>query len=398
MSSGDNLRPLRDRIDAIDDEIVRLLVQRAEVVKQVGQAKQLSGAPVYRPEREVSILERLCALNRAEGGALPDTAIAAIFVEIISGCRALEHVLKVSYLGPVGTYSEQAVRALFGHQVEAIACASLDEALRKAETGLADLALLPVENSIEGTVGRTLDLLLSTPLEICAEVSVPIHHCLLHKTGDLQQVRQVVAHAQALAQCQGWLDRNLPGAARVAVASNGHAAQMAAEDPSLGAIAGQAAAGLYGLTVLAERIEDDPSNRTRFAALGRFSPVGCGLDQTSLILSVPDKAGAMLSLIEPLARHGVSMKRFESRPARNLGGGAWQYFFYVDLVGHKTHSSVALALAEIQKTAGMYKLLGSYPLFEKLSASGLDPKAPTGAPANVPVAETPQASPNPTRD
>ena len=372
--NGDDLRPLRDRIDAIDTEIVRLLVQRAEVVKQVGQAKQQSGAPVFRPEREVAILERLCALNRAEGGALPDASVAAIFVEIISGCRALEHVLKVAYLGPAGTYSEQAVRVLFGHRVDAIACASLDEALRKAETGLADLALLPVENSIEGTVGRTLDLLLSTPLEICAEVSIPIHHCLLHKTGDVQQVRQVVAHAQALAQCQAWLDRSLPGVAQLAVASNGHAAQMAADDPSLAAIAGQSAASLYELATIAERIEDDPSNRTRFAALGTFSPTSCGTDQTSLILSVPDKAGAMLSLIEPLARHGVSMKRFESRPARKLGGSAWQYFFYIDLVGHKTSAPVAAALTEIQKTAGLYKLLGSYPLFEKLATTGV--KAP----------------------
>ncbi|MFZ9314544.1 MAG: prephenate dehydratase [Burkholderiaceae bacterium] len=380
--SGEDLRQLRDRIDAIDDEILRLLVQRASVVQQVGHVKQQSGAPVFRPEREVSILERLCAANRAQGGALPDASIAAIFIEIISGCRALEHVVRVAYLGPAGTYSEQAVRMLFGHRVEGLACASLDEALRMAETGLADIALLPVENSIEGTVGRTLDLLLATPLEICAEVSIPIHHCLLQKNGDKSQIRQVVAHAQALAQCQGWLDRNLPGITQLAVASNGHAAKMAAEDAGLAAIAGQTAATLYGLSSIAERIEDDPSNRTRFAALGRFSPGRCGVDQTSLILSVPDKAGAMLSLIEPLARHGVSMKRFESRPARNLGGGAWQYFFYIDLLGHKTDAAVALALAEIQKSAGMFKMLGSYPRFEKLSSvsgptSGLPVEPPS---------------------
>lgn len=379
--TGEDLRSLRDRIDAIDEDIVRLLVQRAAVVQQVGHVKQQSGAPVFRPEREVSILERLCAANRTQGGGLPDASIAAIFIEIISGCRALEHVLKVAYLGPAGTYSEQAVRHLFGHRVEGLACASLDEALRMAETGLADIALLPVENSIEGTVGRTLDLLLSTSLEVCAEVSIPIHHSLLQKNGDKTQVRQVVAHAQALAQCQGWLDRNLPGIAQLAVASNGHAAKMAADDTGLAAIAGQAAGALYGLAPIAERIEDDPSNRTRFAALGRFSPGRCGVDQTSLILSVPDKAGAMLSLIEPLARHGVSMKRFESRPARNLGGSAWQYYFYIDLVGHKTDTPVALALAEIQKTAGMFKMLGSYPLFEKLSSeSGSALGLPTDRP------------------
>lgn len=237
-----------------------------------------------------------------------------------------------------------------------------------AEKGLVDVALLPVENSIEGTVGRTLDLLLSTPLKISAEVSIPIHHRLLHATGETTAVTQIVAHAQALAQCQQWLDAHWPKADRIAVASNGHAAEMASKDPSLAAIAGQAAAEHYKLQTLADRIEDDSSNRTRFAALGAFEPEGCGTDQTSLILSVPDKAGAMLSLIEPLARHGVSMKRFESRPARQLGSGGWEYFFYVDLVGHREDASVAAALDEIRARAGLFKLLGSYPLFDKLTA------------------------------
>jgi chorismate mutase/prephenate dehydratase len=364
----EQLKSFRDQIDAYDDEIIKLMVKRAGVVQAVGREKHKVGAAVFRPEREVDIIERMCASNKALGGPLPDQSIAAIWLEIISGCRALERVMKVSYLGPTGTYSEQAVRTLFGHQVEMLPCQSLDEALRKAETGLADIALLPVENSIEGTVGRTLDLLISTSLSISAEVAIPIHHSLLHASGTKDKVKRVVAHSQALAQCQRWLDTNMPGVETVAVASNGHAAEMAANDPTLACIAGQTAAAHYALRSIADRIEDDPSNRTRFAALGAFEPEGCGVDQTSLILSVPDKAGAMLSLIEPLARHGVSMKRFESRPARQLGGEAWQYFFFIDLVGHRKDSNVALALAEIQKTAGMFKLLGSYPLFDKLTA------------------------------
>jgi chorismate mutase/prephenate dehydratase len=364
----EQLKSFRDQIDACDDEIIKLMVKRAGVVQAVGREKHKVGAAVFRPVREVDIIERMCARNRALGGPLPDQSIAAIWLEIISGCRALERVMRVSYLGPTGTYSEQAVRTLFGHQVEMLPCQSLDEALRKAETGLADIALLPVENSIEGTVGRTLDLLISTSLSISAEVAIPIHHSLLHASGAKEKVKRVVAHSQALAQCQRWLDTNMPGVETVAVASNGHDAEMAAKDESLAAIAGQTAAAHYSLKSIADRIEDDPSNRTRFAALGAFEPEGCGVDQTSLILSVPDKSGAMLSLIEPLARHGVSMKRFESRPARQVGGEAWQYFFFIDLVGHRKDSNVALALAEIQKTAGMFKLLGSYPLFDKLTA------------------------------
>jgi chorismate mutase/prephenate dehydratase len=362
------LKSFRDRIDALDDQLIALLAERSAIVQEVGRNKHKVGAAVFRPEREVAIIERMCAANRELKGPLPDQSIAAIWLEIISGCRALEREMRISYLGPAGTYSEQAVRVLFGHRAAYFPCASLDEALAMAEKGLVDVALLPVENSIEGTVGRTLDLLLSTPLKISAEVSIPIHHRLLHATGETSAVLQIVAHAQALAQCQQWLDAHWPKADRVAVASNGHAAEMASKDPSLAAIAGQAAAEHYKLQTLADRIEDDPSNRTRFAALGVFEPDGCGTDQTSLILSVPDKAGAMLSLIEPLARHGVSMKRFESRPARQLGSGGWEYFFYVDLVGHREDASGAAALDEIRARAGLFKLLGSYPLFEKLTA------------------------------
>lgn len=359
--SPDDLARLRQGIDAIDDQMLELLGKRAALVQEVGRLKQQTNAPVLRPEREATIIERMIAANKS---ALPAETINAIWLEIISGCRALEHVMRVAYLGPAGTYSEQAVRALFGHRVELMPCVTLDEAVREAEAGSVDCALLPVENSTEGTVGRTLDILLRTPLKISAEVSLPIHHSLLHKTGERQMVKKISAHPQALAQCHRWLDENFANAERLPVASNGHAAKLAAEDPSIAAIAGQIAGERYGLTAIADRIEDDPNNRTRFAVLGPFEPSACGVDQTSLILSVPDKAGAMLSLIEPFARHGVSMKRFESRPARQ---SAWEYYFYVDLVGHRNDSNVALALAEIRERAAFFKDLGSYPLFDRLT-------------------------------
>lgn len=357
----DELQSFRDQIDALDDELIRLLAERARLVQEVGRRKHLVNAPVFRPEREVAIIERMVARNP---GPLSKSSIAAIWLEIISGCRALERVLRVSYLGPAGTYSEQAVRVLFGHQVEMVPCTTLDEAAREAEAGSVDCALLPVENSTEGTIGKTLDILLATPLKISAEISLPIHHSLLQKNGDRSKVKTIAAHPQALGQCQRWLDQNFPGIHRLGVSSNGHAAEMASKDPSVAAIASLLAAQHYGLQSIAERIEDDPNNRTRFAAIGDFSPQACGVDQTSLILSVPDQAGAVMSLIEPFARHGVSMKRFESRPARQ---GAWEYYFYIDLMGHQNDSNVALALAEIKSRAAFFKLLGSYPLFDRLT-------------------------------
>lgn len=357
----EELQGFRKQIDDIDDEIIKLLAKRAGVVQEVGRRKHLVNAPVFRPEREVAIIERMVAANP---GPLSPTSIATIWLEIISGCRALEREMRVSYLGPAGTYSEQAVRTLFGHRVQMMPCSTLEEAIREAEAGSVDCALLPVENSTEGTVGRTLDILLRTPLKISAEISLPIHHSLLQKDGKRDAIKTIAAHPQALGQCQHWLDENFPGVTRLPVASNGHAAEMASKDASIAAIAGQTAAAHYGLQSVAERIEDDPNNRTRFAAIGDFTPDACGVDQTSLILSVPDRAGAMVSLIEPLARHGVSMKRFESRPARQ---GSWEYYFYVDLVGHRKDSNVALALAEIRERAAFFKDLGSYPLFDRLT-------------------------------
>ena len=357
----EELQGFRSRIDAIDDKLILLLAERAGLVQEVGRRKHLVGAPVFRPEREVDIIERMVAANT---GPLTAGSIARIWLEIISGCRALEREMRVSYLGPAGTYSEQAVSVLFGHRVDLVPCATLEEAMREAETGSVDCALLPVENSTEGTVGRTLDILLATPLKISAEISLPIHHNLLSKDGELTQIKQVVAHPQALAQCQHWLDQHLPGVLRLPVASNGHAADMASKDSSIAAIAGQRAAEIYQLKAIEERIEDDPNNRTRFVAVGDFTPDRCGVDQTSLILSVADKAGAVMSLIEPLARHGVSMKRFESRPSRQ---GSWKYYFYIDLVGHQHDSNLALALAEIKERATFFKMLGSYPLFDRLT-------------------------------
>ena len=349
------LARLRQQIDAVDARILEALSERARLAQEVGVFKHATQAPVLRPEREAQILDRLARVNP---GPLPDESIVAIWREVISACRALERRLRIAYLGPVGTFSEQAVYAHFGHGVEPLPMPSFEEVFRSTEAGSVDFGIVPVENSTEGAVNRSLDLFLQTSLRICGEVSIPIRHHLLTASGTLEGVVRVCAHSQALAQCAGWLDRNLPGIERVPVSSNAEGARRAAVEPGTAAIAGDGSLAFYAVQAVAESIQDDPLNRTRFALVGRHVCGPSGADQTSLILAVPDRAGAVHALIEPLARHGVSMKRFESRPARQ---GAWEYNFYIDLLGHEQDPPVAAALAEIRANSAFYKSLGSYP-------------------------------------
>jgi chorismate mutase/prephenate dehydratase len=354
-SSDTRLAELRAGIDEVDAQLLALLNRRARLAIEVGEVKKLTGAPVYRPEREAQVIARLRERNP---GPLGGDAIEAIQREVMSACRDLERRMRVAYLGPVGTYSEQALHRHFGQGVEALACPSIDEVFRVTEAQGADFGVVPVENSSEGAVNRSLDLLLQTALRICGEVTLPIHHSLLSHSGSLEGVTRVCAHPQALAQCQGWLDRQAPGLARVPVSSNAEGARLAADDPHTAAIAAESTAARYALAVVARGIQDDPHNRTRFLVLGRHACTPSGADQTSLILSVPDRAGAVHALIEPLARHGVSMKRFESRPARQ---GTWEYYFHLDLIGHEQDPPVAQALVELRRNAAFYKLAGSYP-------------------------------------
>ncbi len=376
---SERLSELRQRIDEVDGRLLELLGERGRLVLEVGALKHATNAPVWRPEREAQILRRLAERNP---GPLPDVAIAAVWREVISGCRELERRLRVAYLGPAGTFSEQAVLAQFGQGVEAVACVSIDEVFRATEAGTADFGVVPVENSSEGAVNRSLDLFLQSPLKICGEVSVPVRHHLLTHSGTMQGVTRICAHAQALAQCTGWLNRNYPTLERVPVSSNAEGARLAALEPHTAGIAGDGALGRYEVRVVAQSIQDDPLNRTRFAVIGNHLCGASGEDQTSLILSVPDRAGAVHALIEPLSRHGVSMKRFESRPARQ---GNWEYYFYIDLLGHEADASVAAALAEIRAHAAFFKSLGSYPrevnLTSGRSPSPIAPQTPSNSPA-----------------
>jgi chorismate mutase/prephenate dehydratase len=350
---SDDLAARRAAIDALDREIVRLVSERATHARAIGGLK--GDGPIYRPEREAQVLERVRAANP---GPLADEALARIYVEIMSACRALEQPLAVSYLGPAGTFSEMALRKQFGGGVESRPCASIDEVFRQAETGGVHYAVVPVENSTEGAVGRTLDLLLATSLCIVGEVVLRVHQNFMTRCAAPQDVRVVYSHSQSLAQCQGWLARAVPHAAREAVASNAEAARRAAAEEGAAALGPALAAERYGLAILAANVEDEPNNMTRFLVLGVESPGASGRDVTSLVMSAPNRPGAVHALLSPIARHGVSMSRIESRPARM---GTWEYMFYVDLVGHRDDASIAAALAELRPLAPFLKVLGSYP-------------------------------------
>jgi chorismate mutase/prephenate dehydratase len=346
------IEKLRREIDAVDDELVAALNRRAALAQKIGALK--AGAPAYRPEREAEILRRLSA----KGGLLSAERVSAVFREVISACRALEQPLRVAYLGPQGTFSEMAVLEQFGRSIEGQACAGIDEVFRAAETGGAQFAVVPVENSTEGAVGRSLDLMLTTPLKVCGEIVLRVRQNVMRKSKGLKGVKRVYSHSQSLGQCQKWLAQNLPAADRIPVASNAEAARLASKEAAACAIGPQIAAARYGLNVIAANVEDEANNRTRFVVLGGLEPAATGRDGTSIVLSAPNRPGAVHALLEPLARHGVSMSRLESRPTRV---GKWEYYFFVDLEGHRSDAPVAAALDELAKLAPFLKILGSYP-------------------------------------
>ena len=352
----DKLKPLREQIDAIDAQLLDLLNRRAVLAQQVGHVKAETLAPVFRPEREAQVLRGVAERNP---GPLKGGDVQTIFREIMSACRSLEKRVVVAYLGPSGTFSEQAVYRQFGSAVDGLPCVSIDEVFRATEAGTADFGVVPVENSSEGAINRTLDLMLTTSTSISGEVAIPVHHSLMTATGGMDGVTVVCAHSQALAQCQMWLNQHYPRIERRAVASNAEAALMASKDASIAAIASELAGQQYRLGVVKANIQDDPHNRTRFAVIGHLQTNSSGEDQTSMVLAVKNKPGAVYRMLTPLATHGVSMTRFESRPART---GAWEYLFYIDIEGHQQDPAVARALEELQDNAAFFKVLGSYPL------------------------------------
>ncbi len=364
------ISPIRAEIDRIDTELLKLLNERAKCARQVGVIKSRSASPVFRPERESDVIRNVVSKSQ---GPLSNSSLEAIFREIMSSCRALERVTSVAYLGPKGTFSEMAMQKQFGSTVNGIPCDQIEEVFRAVEAGTAQFGIVPIENSTEGSVSRTMDSLLRTNLTIIGEVSVPVHHNLLTQTGTLDGVTRVYSHPQSLGQCVGWLNSHLGDLPRYPATSNGEAARMAAQDKTIAAIAGERAASAYCLQIAAAHIQDDASNKTRFVVLSGQSTLPSkapGKDKTSLIISVPNVAGAMYHALRALEQHEVSMTRFESRPAKN---GTWSYYFYIDIEGHCKDPKIAAALADFQKGCRFYKNLGSYP-FE----SNVDLKDPIG--------------------
>lgn len=349
------LGALRGEIDAIDGELLRLINERAKLARRIGEIKQ---GNIYRPEREAQVLRRVAERNP---GPLSAAAAQRIVREVMSACLALEQPLTIAYLGPAGTYSESAARKHFGGAPTLMPCAGIDDVFRVIESGNAHYGVVPIENSTEGAIGRSLDLLLSSPLQICGEINLPIHHNLMSRSAELDKVTRVYSHAQSLAQCHEWLNRKLPGVPRVPVASNAEAARLAAAEDGSAAIAGDAAAELYSLPILAGNIEDDPNNTTRFVIVSEHDSGSSGADRTSMVCSAQNRPGAVYQLLAPFADNGVSMSRLESRPARGFGGSRWEYVFYIDIEGHRSEPAVARALEELRSRAGFVKILGSYP-------------------------------------
>ncbi len=356
MNDDSHLKRLRVEIDALDEQIQALITERARYAAEVAEAKKEAGSnSFYRPEREAEILRRVAERNE---GPLSDAEMARLFREIISACLALESPQSIAYLGPEGTFTQQAVFKHFGHSVNTLALNAVDEIFREVEAGTAQFGVVPIENSTEGVISHTLDMFIRSQLKICGEVQLRVHHHLLAKQDDLSKVKRVVSHQQSLAQCREWLNANLPNVERTSVSSNAEAARQAAADDTLAAIAGESAAEIYKLEKLAANIEDEPNNTTRFLVIGKLETKPSGADKTSVMVSSKNKPGALYELLGVLSRHGINMTRIESRPSRQT---AWEYVFFLDLEGHAAESPLREALHELERESALFRTLGSYP-------------------------------------
>ncbi len=353
-----SLPQLRTEIDAVDRQLLALLNQRAALAHEVGEVKKIDGSPVFRPDREAEVIAKI----QAAASPLKPEGIAAIWREVMSACRALEESQRVAFLGPKGTYSEEAAIEFFGSSMGMLPCPSIDEVFRATEAGSSEFGVVPIENSTEGVIARTMDLLLASKAHVVGNVSLMVRHNLLRQSESMDGIAAVYGHPQSLAQCQSWLSKHLPHAERRASSSNAEGARQAALDATCSAIASARAAAEFGLHTAAKAIQDEAHNRTRFAVICRPEvmplPVRTGNDAVSLVVSVKNQPGALHDLIAPMKKHGVSMTRFESRPARSV---QWDYNFYIDLAGHLSDAPVAAALAELQALCAFYKILGCYP-------------------------------------
>ncbi len=353
----DKLKAIRTTIDDLDLQIQNLINERAKCAQQVAEIKIQSGETehFYRPEREAQVLRNIEARNE---GPLGDKEMARLFREIMSSCLALERPLKIAFLGPAGTYNHVATVKHFGGSIEEKPVKNIEEIFRVVESGEAHFGVAPIENSTEGVITHTLDLLINSSMMICGEVDLRIQHNLITNEADLKNIKKVFSHQQSLAQCRRWLDENLPGVDQYAVRSNSEAVRLAKEEKGAAAIAGKMASEIYEVPILCSEIEDEPDNTTRFIVIGKNAVLPSGKDRTSLLVTTSNKPGALHKMLQPLASRGISMSKIESRPSRR---GVWEYVFFIDIEGHKDDKLVAEALAEIEHESAMIRILGSYP-------------------------------------
>ncbi|UYG09348.1 prephenate dehydratase [Halomonas sp. M4R1S46] len=353
-----SLDELRNRIDQLDSDILRLISERAECARGVAEIKTKDDpqAVFYRPEREAQVLRRIMELNH---GPLDSEEMARLFREIMSACLALEQPIKVAYLGPEGTFTQQAALKHFGESAVSLPMAAIDEVFREVEAGAVNYGVVPVENSTEGVINHTLDSFMDSSLRICGEVVLRIHHHLLvSDTTRRDKVSRIYSHPQSFAQCRKWLDAHYPQAERVPVSSNAEAARLVKTEWHSAAIAGDMAAKLYDLTRIAEKIEDRPDNSTRFLIIGNQDVPMSGEDKTSIVVAMRNQPGALHDLLEPFHRHQIDLTRLETRPSRS---GVWNYVFFIDFKGHHDEPRVAAMLEEVRLRAAEVKVLGSYP-------------------------------------
>ena len=353
------LSDVRAKIDGIDRQIQSLIAERARFAHQVGKAKGKLAAAVdyYRPEREAQVLRMVVDRNE---GPLSDEVLVHVFREIMSACLAQQEPLKIGYLGPEGTFSQQAVLKHFGRSAHGLPLASIEEVFQEVASGNADFGVVPVENSGQGTIQITLDMFLTSDLKICGEVELRVHQYLMSRTGRIDDIERIYAHPQSFAQTAGWLRANLPKVEKVPVSSNAEGARRARGNDDAAAIGGESAAHVYGLKkVVMSPIQDDKDNTTRFLVIGRSIFPPSGHDRTSVLVFIHDKPGALFDVLSPFARHGISMNRIESRPSHHA---KWEYGFFIDLAGHIDDEAMKQALAELKQHSAQIKVLGSYPV------------------------------------
>ncbi len=356
-----SLSDIRDKIDSIDDQLLRLLNDRAELVHEVGEIKKKDGLEIYAPEREEKLLQGLVAKSE---GRLPEKSIRAIYREIMSAALALEEDLGIAYLGPEGTWTHQAAISKFGHSVRYVPQANFADVFDQVARRVADYGVVPIENSTEGAVNHTLDLFADSPLKICAQVLLRIENALMAK-GSREEITRLYSHPQVFGQCRHWLHQHFPDAEKIEVSSTTRAAQIAAEEPAAAALGGKLAAELYGLNVLEPNIQDSATNTTRFLVLGLKTCPPTGKDRTSIMFSVRDRPGSLYHALTPFNAFNINLSKIESRPSKRKD---WEYFFFVDIKGHCEDAELIKALSELEEHCSFMKILGSYPDTDAITA------------------------------